>query len=214
MRHWRSSRPLWDTGEQKKFKYSKWWRDCCVSTRFPSPLTPRTPLRSRSAISILLPLCAGKPWDGRSAAFSRTIQSLADAQGEVHHIASQLSITANRLMLLVLVIMASPCIAQTPSVPSSAKTTAVPAITFSFDFAQSQPSNYSIIVQSSGEAKYQSAAPEDTGTAPDITTFTMSATTRSQIFDLAQRARFFEGNFNYKGKVADTGTKTLAFDDE
>ena len=122
--------------------------------------------------------------------------------------------TKTKITLLPLLILASLCVAQTPGAPLAAKATAAPAVTFSFDFPQSQPSNYSIVVQSSGEAEYRTAAGEETSPAPDITNFTMSPATRSQIFDLAQRARFFDGNFNYKGKVANTGTKTLAFDDE
>ena len=40
----------------------------------------------------------------------------------------------------------------------------------------------------------------------------MSDVTRTRIFSLAKQAHYFKGNFAYtKGRVADTGTKTLTY---
>jgi len=120
---------------------------------------------------------------------------------------------------------------------------AVPAVSFTLDFPGSRPSHYSIVVDSSGKATYSSgpssAKPANAATAvkhgqesdsdsdspPDSDApadteepfhydFTVSDATRARIFDLAERARYFESNLNYnKHNLANTGDKTLAYHD-
>jgi hypothetical protein len=89
----------------------------------------------------------------------------------------------------------------------------VPTVAFSFEFPGGQPSNYAISVRATGETEYHSK-PEDSTGDPDVINFKMSEATRAQIFDLTQHAHYFKGSFEYKGKVAQTGTKTLSYDDD
>jgi len=90
-------------------------------------------------------------------------------------------------------------------------------ITFSLDFPNSDPEHYSISVQSDGRAKYQSSAKlskdsqENQNYQAD---FTLSAATRSRIFDLAKQAHYFDGKVDSGNKkLAFTGAKKLAYQD-
>jgi hypothetical protein len=90
-------------------------------------------------------------------------------------------------------------------------------ITFNFDFPGSEPEHYFISVLSNGKASYDSngkltadSEPSD----PFRLDFTISDATRARIFDLAKRARYFEGEIDSKKKgIASTGTKTLTYKD-
>ncbi|HZR32253.1 MAG TPA: hypothetical protein VFA76_10435 [Terriglobales bacterium] len=93
-----------------------------------------------------------------------------------------------------------------------------PTIGFSFNLPGSEPGTYSFAVQSTGKATYRSnwGAGQD-GTPEDSysTKFELSAPTRNQILELAKRAHYFQGDFDYhKGNLANTGTKTLSYTDE
>jgi len=120
--------------------------------------------------------------------------------------------TTRTLSLVLLVFTTAPLFGQTPQASSQGKL-AVPTVAFSFEFPGGQPSNYAISVRATGEAEYHSKPDDSTGATQDIN-FKMSDATRSQIFDLAQRAHYFNGSFEYKGKVAQTGAKTLSYDDD
>lgn len=118
---------------------------------------------------------------------------------------------------------------QAKIMPASTSVT-VPTITFTFDFPQSSPDHYSLVVDSAGHAIYVSGVEKESASAdadgdsssssnkisdePFRYEFRMSEATRARIFDLAARARYFEGDLNYtKHSVASTGNKTLAYKD-
>jgi len=103
---------------------------------------------------------------------------------------------------------------------------ATPTITFQFEFSGANPSHYALSVDSTGRAAYTSSSPQDTNSsfanagqppaAGDLyaTKFTLSQGTTQQVFDLAKRLKFFDGNFDYtKTRVANMGAKTLIYGD-
>lgn len=111
---------------------------------------------------------------------------------------------------------------------ASTSSPAIPTISFTFDFPQSSPDHYSLVVDSSGRATYVSgqekpSAPTDGGDdssssavsdEPFRYEFQLSEATRARMFDLAARARYFDGDLNYtKHAIASTGKKTLAYKD-
>lgn len=90
-------------------------------------------------------------------------------------------------------------------------------VTFTFDFTGSNPSHYEIVVNREGKASYTSngqlsrdSEPAD----PEALEFTMSENVRTQIFDLAKKAHYFDGNVDSGRKnLANTGNKTLTYKD-
>jgi hypothetical protein len=88
-------------------------------------------------------------------------------------------------------------------------------VTFTLDFPGSQPAHYSLQVQSGGGARYQSKnriSPE----SDDIDTFdydfTLSAATRTKIFELTAKAGYFEKDLDsHRKNMAFTGRKTLRY---
>jgi len=99
---------------------------------------------------------------------------------------------------------------------SSITVPAIPTVTFTLDFPISVPAHYSLRVAQDGKASYESMGkltPEAEGD-PFTYSFTMSEANRALIFQLAERAKFFEGNVDYKkGHLANTGKKVLAYAD-
>lgn len=91
-----------------------------------------------------------------------------------------------------------------------------PAVTFTLDFPPSAPSHYLIRVTQDGGASYESMGkltPEADGD-PFSYNFTMSGLNVARIFNLAARAKYFEGDVEYrKGRQANTGKKTLGYQD-
>jgi len=91
-------------------------------------------------------------------------------------------------------------------------------VSFTVDFPGANPSHYTITVSDDGQASYssngqlqQQSEPAD----PATLKFTLSDNVRSQIFNLAQRARYFSGKVDSGRKnIANTGAKTLAYKDE
>ena len=98
--------------------------------------------------------------------------------------------------------------------PARAQEAAV--VTFTLDFPGSEPSHYAISVSSDGRSTYDSdgkLSPESEGD-PFHLDFSMSAETRQKIFELAERAHYFQGEINSKKKnLASTGSKTLTYKD-
>ena len=113
---------------------------------------------------------------------------------------------------LLVLLLAAFAFAQTPDMDPNSSAQQVPTVTFEFVWPAVQPSHYSITVQSSGRAAYR-AEPEPKGSGdPYILNWTMSDALRKRIFDLARQAHFFQGDFDYKkGKIANTGVKTLTY---
>jgi hypothetical protein len=90
-------------------------------------------------------------------------------------------------------------------------------VSFTLDFPQSDPSHYSIRVGDDGTSVYESEAPvsresdEKDGFKLEFIT---SPATRARIFDLAQKANYFQGKLEANKKnIAMSGAKTLAYKD-
>jgi hypothetical protein len=100
---------------------------------------------------------------------------------------------------------------------AQAQQTVVPTVTFSCDFPGSEPDHYVISVSDDGNSSYDS----DSKLSSDSVVgdsfhsdFTVSQAARTQVFDLAKRAHYFEGQIDSKNKnLASTGTKTLTYKD-
>lgn len=96
--------------------------------------------------------------------------------------------------------------------PSSAK------VTFSLDFPASQPSRYSLEVQSDGKARYQSTgkiSPESAEADTFDYDFLVSPATRNKIFELSAKAGYFQKDLDsHRRNMAFTGRKTLSYKDE
>ena len=122
--------------------------------------------------------------------------------------------------LIVFLVLSTLVFSQTQAAPAT--------ITFTLDFPQSTPNHYQIVVDSRGKASYTSGLPEpalhadadsDTDTASDSDqpyqySFNVTPATRDRIFDLAARANYFSGEFNYsKHNIANTGEKILIYKD-
>lgn len=94
-----------------------------------------------------------------------------------------------------------------------------PTITFDRYWEDATPQEFIITLKSSGEASYVSRDPtridkDSAGPDPDYTVeFTMSPANRDLTFTLAKETNYFQGDFDYKHKVANTGKKTLTYAD-
>lgn len=90
-------------------------------------------------------------------------------------------------------------------------------VTFSLDFPNSVPEQYTISVASDGRAHYSCTAKiSDESEDRDnySSDFTVSGATRSQIFQLASQAHFFSGKIDSGNhKLAFTGKKKLVYTD-
>jgi hypothetical protein len=95
--------------------------------------------------------------------------------------------------------------------------TALPVIGFTFDFPQSSPDHYSITVDAAGNATYVSGEQAKSSDDADQSfhyEFKLSDPTRTQVLELAKRANYFQGALEHgKGKIANTGMKTLTYND-
>jgi hypothetical protein len=89
-------------------------------------------------------------------------------------------------------------------------------VTFTLDFPGSEPSHYVISVSSDGHASYDSdgkLSPDSEGD-PFHLDFSLSGETSRRIFDLAERANYFQGEVDSRKKnLASTGVKTLTYKD-
>lgn len=88
-------------------------------------------------------------------------------------------------------------------------------ITFSLDFPQSIPDHYVISVSRDRKASYESTGkltPQSDPGDPFHEEFTISADTCKKIFDLAAKAKYFEGRVDSGNKkLASTGMKVLTY---
>ena len=100
--------------------------------------------------------------------------------------------------------------------PPGAQAQQPAVVTFTLDFPGSEPSHYAISVSSDGRSTYESdgkLSPNSEGD-PFRLDFSMSSETSRRIFDLAQRAHYFEGEVDSRKKnLASTGVKTLTYKD-
>lgn len=89
-------------------------------------------------------------------------------------------------------------------------------VTFTLDFPQSQPSHYSIAVDSNGHATYECAVKteEDSDEQTYRTEFEMTGANRDRIFEWAKEAKYFSGTIDSGNrKLAFTGAKILSYQD-
>jgi hypothetical protein len=98
--------------------------------------------------------------------------------------------------------------------PAWGQQTAV--VGFTLDFPGSEPSHYVISVASDGRSTYDSdgkLSPDSDGD-PFHLDFSMSDETRQRVFELAERAHYFQGEIDSgKKRLASTGVKTLTYRD-
>jgi len=120
------------------------------------------------------------------------------------------SVPAFPRVLWVALLSLSPLLPATAQQPPA-------TVTFTCDFPGSEPSHYSLAVSSDGHSSYVSNGKLSDDAAPDDPwrlEFVISSSASSRVFDLAQRARYFQGQIDLrKKKLAFTGTKTLAYKD-
>jgi hypothetical protein len=114
-----------------------------------------------------------------------------------------------RTIALLLPLISLTAVAQAP--PAGIST-----VGFSCDFPGSDPAHYAISVSSDGHGSYSSNGKlsRDSESESFTLEFTAPQATVARIFDLAQKARYFEGNIDAKRKnIASTGEKTLTYAD-
>ncbi|HEU5337298.1 MAG TPA: hypothetical protein VFU27_15105 [Terriglobales bacterium] len=106
--------------------------------------------------------------------------------------------------------------AQVPDLHPQQKFTPEPVVSFSLELPGAVPPYYSISVEGTGRAAYRaSPEPENMEGDPYILKFVISQPARTRIFELAKKLHYFKGDFAYhKGRLANTGIKTLYFTDE
>ena len=91
------------------------------------------------------------------------------------------------------------------------------SVGFSCDFPGSDPAHYVISVSADGQGNYSSNGKlsRDSESESFNLVFTPPPATVTRIFELAQKAHYFEGNIDAKRKnIASTGEKTLTYADD
>ena len=123
---------------------------------------------------------------------------------------SSVAVSRTRLFQSILICLALGSFA----IAQDAKTATV---SFTLDFPQSIPDHYSISVVSDGHAEYNSTGkltPDSEPPDPFHLEFTISQATRQKIFDLAAKAKYFDGKVDSgKKNLASTGKKVLTYRD-
>jgi hypothetical protein len=102
------------------------------------------------------------------------------------------------------------------ALPQAGNASSIATVTFTLDFPQSDPSHYSITVDTAGHASYESTAKVDESAEEQTyrTEFSMSAGNRERIFEWAKQAKYFAGKVDTGNqKLAFTGTKILSYQD-
>lgn len=93
-----------------------------------------------------------------------------------------------------------------------------PTVTFSLDFPQSIPDHYQISIASDGRATYDSTGkltPDSEPGDPFHLDFKVAPETTRRVFDLAAKAKYFEGQVDSgKRNLASTGAKVLTYKDD
>lgn len=121
------------------------------------------------------------------------------------------------LLLIAFPLFSQEAAQAEPPKAESAVASGTPVVQFVFDWKAQNPPRYSVAIDSTGRATYRSepSANPNGGVAPEpyLIEWTASEATRTKVFDDARKANYFEGNFEAKAKVAQTGVKTLTFKD-
>ena len=119
---------------------------------------------------------------------------------------SEMRLATFRLLAITIVTAICVYAEQTPA-----------TVSFTLDFPGANPSHYEIAVTSEGQGSYSSDGKIDDHSDPvdaGKMNFTVSEKVRTQIFELAKSAHYFNGKVDSGRKnVANTGAKTLAYKD-
>lgn len=120
--------------------------------------------------------------------------------------------------LLVTVLLSAISFAQSHDVQPTYtdESAAVPTISFELNWREADPQWYSVSISSTGVAIYKSQPHlqnNETAGDPFTMEFTATEETRIKIFQLAKAVNYFQGDFEFKGNIAKTGTKTLTYRD-
>ena len=126
--------------------------------------------------------------------------------------ASSLSAAIVRLLAGILSVVLFACLLNLPALAADDTT-----VTFTFDFPNSSPEHYSITIEKSGRAHYESKV-KSSDDSDDRETYQTDIelldATRARIFDLAARANYFSGKIDSGNKkLAFTGSKKLSYSD-
>jgi hypothetical protein len=112
-----------------------------------------------------------------------------------------------------------PGVARTQNA-SQAPSPQLATITFDCFWEQATPQRYTITVPSNGSALYVSQSVRESVDANGVADadykqeFAISPPVRATIFQLAEQAGYFKGDFDFKKHaIANTGTKSLAYSD-
>jgi hypothetical protein len=114
---------------------------------------------------------------------------------------------------LSLVCLSGFALAQTPA---SGGALPVATVNFTLDFPLSEPTHYSIAVDSNGHASYECTVkdPEGSEEQPYRAEFNVSDVNRRRIFEWAKQAKYFSGKVDSGNrKLAFTGDKILSYQD-
>ena len=118
-------------------------------------------------------------------------------------------------VLLAAVLFWLPAAAQQATEPPAVVKSGQETDIFLFDWPQGRPwISYFLKVGADGKTHFEgdpnAAEPGDSD--PFQQDFLLSRTNRQKIFDLAKKANYFQGNFDYPKKIAQTGKKTLEYE--
>ena len=93
----------------------------------------------------------------------------------------------------------------------------LPMVTFELNWRDADPHWYSVSIDSTARASYQSEPHVAPGETPGVTflvKFTATTATRDKVFQLAEELNEFQNaNYDAGGQVAQTGIKTLRWQD-
>jgi hypothetical protein len=93
-----------------------------------------------------------------------------------------------------------------------------PTVSYTQDFEGSNPSHYELTITSDGHGTYTSNGQLSEKADPAELVpveFTVSDKVRQQVFDLAKRAKYFDGKVDSgRTNIAHTGTKVLTYKDD
>jgi hypothetical protein len=106
--------------------------------------------------------------------------------------------------------------AQAPDLTPESGQQQVPTVVFEFELPGASPGHYAITVDSLGRAGYRSEPLSSDKVAGDpfLQSFVISNASRDRIFQLTKELDYFQKNdFDFKGKIANMGAKTLLFRD-
>lgn len=126
--------------------------------------------------------------------------------------------TIQTALILQVIVLSALLFAATSSLLSQAPPSpvAIPTVTFTLDFPQSNPAHYLISVDAAGHAHYECTAKveEDSEAQPYSSEFEISTANREKIFAWSKQAKYFAGKIDSgNDKVAFTGKKRLSYQD-